>query len=132
AMLTKADRYNMLASVAIVGAVVLGLAASIAGFLRQAVAAGVLSLIAVGATGTAKAMSVNERAIFYQGLSGRANTLKADVKLDSKLTLEQYQGLKTTFLKIVDDASKEPTLGNSSQVVEQLISASASLAEKKK
>ena len=78
-----------------VGGILLALGASVAGFLRKSVIAGVLSLCAGTAGGTPKAIGLDGTGDFYQQLYDGANSLASDIKFDVVVTLQDYNGYVT-------------------------------------
>jgi hypothetical protein len=75
-----------------VAGIILALGASVAGFLKKSVIAGVLSLCAGAVGGTPKAVGLDGNGDFYQQLYDGASSLASDLKFDVGVTLQDYNG----------------------------------------
>jgi hypothetical protein len=78
-----------------IAGILLALGASVAGFLKKSVIAGVLSLCAGTAGGAPKAIGLDGTGDFYQQLYDGASSLASDVKFDVLVTLQDYNGYVT-------------------------------------
>jgi hypothetical protein len=85
---------NLYLEITIVG-ILLALGASVAGFLKKSVIAGVLSLCAGTAGGAPKAIGIDGTGDFYQQLYDGASSLASDIKFDVVVTLQDYNGYVT-------------------------------------
>jgi hypothetical protein len=117
----EGDKYQSYAVSLILLSVLVALAASIAGFMRKPVAAGVLSLVVVASTGVAKAIPVNDRASYYQALYGQALSLQVDTSLAAELTLVEFNSRVDQLKTILLYASKLPGTGDVTAVTDELI-----------
>jgi hypothetical protein len=117
----KSNEYASYAAASVFATIILGLFAAIAGFLKKAVAAGVLSLVVTASAGAAKAFPINDRASYYQTLYGEALSLQVQTKFASEMTVEDYNKYVARLTTILLYASKLPGVGDSGPVADELI-----------
>jgi hypothetical protein len=99
----------------------LALAASVFGFLRKPVAAGILSLVVAASTGLGKVIPVTDRANYYRALYGQAVTLQIDTNLATKLTVADYNERISKLKTILIYASNLPPIGDVTPVTTELV-----------
>lgn len=119
------ERYQSYAAATVFGTIILGLLAAIAGFLKQPITAGILSLLVAGSTGVTKAFPIRDRASYYQTLYGQALTLQVQTSLGTTMTVEDYNDKVKQLTTILLFASKLPGVGDAGTVAEELIKSTA-------
>ena len=84
----------------VIGAIALGLLASIAGFLKRGTVAGILSILATTAVGANNALPFRSEANNYKYVSAEANALLTRAKLDLQMTPDVYKQYTEQLLKL--------------------------------
>ena len=87
--------------------ILLALGASVTGFLKKAVIAGVLSLFAAAVGAVPKALAIDERADYYQTLYQNASSLAFDLQFDLSISLDDYNEYLHRLQVLVTRAAPE-------------------------
>ena len=103
-----------------IAGILLALGASMTGFLKKAVIAGVLSLCAAAVGGIPKALAVDQRADYYQTLSQSASSLALDLQFDLVITEDDYNEYLHRMQVLVTRSA--PEAAKSRQAAEDMIS----------
>ncbi len=103
-----------------VSGILLALGASVSGFLKKAVIAGILSLSAAAVGGVPKATAIDEKADFYQTLYQSASSLAYDLQFALVITEDDYNEFVQRFQVLVARSAPEAT--KSRQAASDLIS----------
>jgi hypothetical protein len=102
-----------------IGGILLALGASVTGFLKKAVIAGVLSLLAATVGGIPKALAIDQRADYYQTLSQSASSLALDLQFDLLVTEDDYNEYVHRLQVLMTRSAPEAT--KSRQAAEDMI-----------
>jgi len=102
-----------------IGSILLALSASVTGFLKKAVIAGVLSTLAAGAGGIPKALALDQQSDYNQMLSRQASILALDIQFDLLISVDDYNGY-VSQLRILTLGS-EPEATKSREAAEALV-----------
>ena len=106
----------------VLGSILIGLAASIAGFCEASKLAGVLSIFAAAVLGVGSALPINQNADFYRLLSAQSHALLSDAELHPTMTTIDYakfrDGLRTLILF---EGERFPSRSGTQQATQELI-----------
>jgi hypothetical protein len=96
----------------VIGAIALGLLASLAGFCKWSTAAGVLSILATATVGANNALPFRSEADNYKYVSAEASALLTRAKLDLQMTPEVYNKYAEQLLKLATYGDGTSTAGS--------------------
>ncbi len=88
----NADKNSSISLGLVIGAILLGVLASIAGFCKASTLAGILSILTTGVVGANNALPFRENANTYRVVSIQARALEVDASLSIAMTQEVYRG----------------------------------------
>jgi len=111
----------------VIGALVLGASASIAGFLKAGMLAGVLSILATATVGANNTLPFRDEANNYKYVSAETNALLTRANLELQMTQEQYTQYANQLLRLAtygDDKTTSGSVENLTNLLEELHSAS--------
>lgn len=96
----SAQRANSIVLAFVLATLVLGVLASIAGFLKAAVPAGILSILATAAVGANNALPFRDQANTFSYVSAESSALLTQAQLDAQMTEQQYEHYKYQLTKL--------------------------------
>lgn len=97
---TNAAKAASIVLVFVIAAMGLGALASIAGFLKASMIAGVLSILATATVGANNALPFRDEASTYKYVSAESSALFTQAQLDLQMTEDRYNRYRTQLLKL--------------------------------
>jgi hypothetical protein len=108
----NADKNSSVALALVIGAILLGILASIAGFCKASTLAGILSILTTGAVGANNALPFREHANTYRVVSVQARALEVDAKLNTSMTKESYKAYTQKLYALAIIGDDKPATGS--------------------
>jgi hypothetical protein len=112
----NAERNMRIALGMVIAAIVLGLAASVAGFCKAALPAGVLSIIATAAVGANNTLPFRDDANAYSVVSSEAYALLLQASLDLHMTPEHYDSVVSNLTLLAKRGDSKSVAGSPQQL----------------
>lgn len=97
---TNATKAASIVLAFVIAAMGLGALASIAGFLKASMIAGVLSILATATVGANNALPFRDEASTYKYVSAESSALLTQAQLDLQMTEDRYNRYRTQLLKL--------------------------------
>jgi hypothetical protein len=116
----NASRNGNVALALVIAAIVLGVAASIAGFCKAATVAGVLSILTTATVGANNALPFREDANSYKIVAAQSHALGLDVTLHSSITQDEFKGYAQKLTALAAYGDDKAVSGSTQQLQELL------------
>lgn len=114
--------YSGLATALVLLGIGLGLVAAIAGFMRKAMIAGLVSIVVSCVVGIPKVFPISQRAEYYRVLFGQSSNMLIQSQLLLGPTVADYNQLVTNIRTLSEyETSKFPSAGDVASTTEDLI-----------
>lgn len=107
------DHYSTLATSLVVAGILLSLAGAFAGFLRKAIAAGIISILVTALVGIPKLFPISQRAEYFRALFIQSSSLYVQSQLRLSHTAADYNEFVTDIRVLADyEMNKFPSGGD--------------------
>ena len=100
----------------VVATLVLGVLASIAGFLKAAMPAGILSILATAAVGANNTLPFRDQAHALSYVSAESSALLTQAQLDAQMTEQQYERYKYQLSKLATYGDNSAASGSTADL----------------